>query len=186
MVSTTTLTRVNYAAFALHLLLLLSFVVYRFVKKPKKTSVVLTQETLAPPRPPAAECKCCPEEAVESLGATFDIFWAIAAFCAITAAAHLVYATDAFGVYSTAIAGGSNFIRWIECGITASLMLGIVAVLSGIRNLEKLLLLMAANAAVMLQGFYVEKAIFEKASLFEKILPLLVGWALFLFSTSWF
>ena len=87
-----------------------------------------------------------------------DLFWLTAAFTAVTALAHLAYATNGFGTgfYLKSIKNGSNPLRWLEYGVSASCMAVILAVLSGIRLRNYIIIIFLATFAQMLQGYNIE------------------------------
>jgi hypothetical protein len=83
------------------------------------------------------------------------------AFFGVTAAAHLLYATDFFGRgwYTAALERGWNPFRWIEYGISASIMAAIIAPFSGVRDSNAVLLITGTTAAMQGTGFLVERAL---------------------------
>jgi hypothetical protein len=81
---------------------------------------------------------------------------AIAAFLFISAAAHLSVSTFGYKWYVSKISTGINPARWYEYAISSSLMIVIIAGLSGFSELGGLLLLIAANAAMNLFGLMME------------------------------
>ena len=81
---------------------------------------------------------------------------AIAGFLFISALAHLCVATFGYKWYVSKISTGINPARWIEYAISSSLMIVIIACLSGFSELGGLLLLAAANAAMNLFGLMME------------------------------
>ena len=92
-------------------------------------------------------------------------------FFACTALAHLFYASDANGLYSSVIAAGWNPFRWIEYGISASLMSVLIGYSLGVRDGAQLLSLALVTAAMQVNGFVVEGAL-RKAVI---NLPVVVG-----------
>lgn len=88
----------------------------------------------------------------------FNAIFGALAFFAITAFAHVYYATDAFGSgkYTAAINEGWNPYRWIEYAISASLMSVLIGGALGIRQVSTLALLAGSTAALNLQGRIVE------------------------------
>ena len=173
------LRNVNIGAAALHGTLLISLLAYKWLAETPRTSVDLLDEG-ATSRDPGKTCSCWPDVGIKTIGVTFDILWALVVFTVVTILAHVVYATDAFGTgaYSASIKSGVNFFRWIEYGMSASTMLAILAVLSGIRNFPYLVVLIIATAALMLQGYFGELAISNGGSIGARLIPMGVGWAL--------
>ena len=81
----------------------------------------------------------------------------VAAFLFISAAAHLLLASPAvFLWYARNLRRGINHARWIEYSISSSLMIVIIAMLTGIYDVAALLGLFAANTAMILFGWMME------------------------------
>ncbi len=83
---------------------------------------------------------------------------AVAVFVLLAALDHLVVAAP--GVhrwYERHLGGGVNYARWIEYAVSASLMLVLIAMFVGIRDLAALLGFVAANAAMILFGLLMER-----------------------------
>jgi hypothetical protein len=62
-----------------------------------------------------------------------------------------------------------NSVRWLEYSVTSSVMIVLINILFGVRDLQVLVLVFVSNAAVMLLGclvewLYIEKTIDENAS----------------------
>jgi len=80
-------------------------------------------------------------------------------FPAITAGFHLGYWLDPLGWYEQGVRKGSQRMRWIEYAITATLMIVAVLIMSGVNTGPALLLGIALNIALMMQGTNVEEEI---------------------------
>lgn len=80
----------------------------------------------------------------------------IAAFLFMSALAHLAVGTVAFRRYASQLARGVNFARWIEYAFSSSLMMVVIAMLVGIYDIAALLLVVGANAAMILFGWMME------------------------------
>lgn len=105
----------------------------------------------------------------------------ILAFFGVTALAHLLYATDFFGtkLYSKVISAGWNPYRWIEYGISASLMISLIAPFSGLRDSHAVGLAIASTAAMQGTGFLAERALIASTPDYNAaIVATLVGWVL--------
>lgn len=90
----------------------------------------------------------------------WNLPYLIVAFFAITSIAHFFYASDIDGFYSCSIASeSSNGFRWIEYAITSTLMILVVAILSGIRDVATLAIMATANIVIMLCGRQIELAL---------------------------
>ena len=84
---------------------------------------------------------------------------AVAAFLLLAAVDHLgVISQPARGWYAANVARGINPARWWEYSISASLMIVLIAMLSGIREGTALLALFGVNAAMILFGLAMERA----------------------------
>jgi hypothetical protein len=81
---------------------------------------------------------------------------ALAGFLFISAAAHLSVSTFGYKWYVSKVSTGINPARWYEYAISSSLMIVIIAGLSGFSELGGLMLLIAANAAMNLFGLMME------------------------------
>lgn len=178
----------NFGAFGLHLLLLVALIAYYYIKTPKKTSVTLFKNKTSSFEGDDAcdKCNCWPEKGLTS-DMEIDLFWLTAAFTAVTALAHLAYATNGFGTgfYLKSIKNGSNPLRWLEYGVSASCMAVILAVLSGIRLRNYIIIIFLATFAQMLQGYNIEASVARgNAKSLESAIPLIAGWVLLI--AVWF
>ena len=105
----------------------------------------------------------------------------VLAFFGVTAVAHTLYATDFFGAgwYSAAIARGWNPYRWVEYGISASIMSVLVSSFSGVREISAVGLIAGGTAAMQGCGFLVERALSAKAPDYTAAVgATVVGWLL--------
>jgi len=94
----------------------------------------------------------------------------IITFFAITAGFHLLYALNPGNIYTNAIKAGNNYLRWIEYGISATIMIVIIALLSGVKEIGNYVLLVVSSLAIMSTGQW-----FETATGKSKWIPILVG-----------
>jgi hypothetical protein len=82
---------------------------------------------------------------------------AIALFLALAAVDHLLMATPPVrGWYERNLRRGINYARWIEYSISASVMVVLIAMLTGITDLYALIGLFGVNAAMILFGMLME------------------------------
>ena len=81
---------------------------------------------------------------------------AIAFFLFITAFAHISVATYGYKWYVRKVNSGINPARWYEYAFTSSLMIVILAMLTGIFDIAALLAIAAANASMNLFGLMME------------------------------
>jgi len=83
--------------------------------------------------------------------------YAVAAFLALSALAHLVVSTVWWKGYLTDLARQRNVARWVEYAFSSSLMIVLIAQLVGIADVVALLALFGVNAAMILFGWLQEK-----------------------------
>ncbi len=89
---------------------------------------------------------------------TVRIGWGVALFLFMSAVAHLVVASPGvFAWYIRNLEKRRNYARWVEYTFSASLMIVLIAMLTGISTVEALLALFAVNAAMILFGLLMEK-----------------------------
>ena len=79
--------------------------------------------------------------------------WGVVAFLAISAGALLVIASPpVFGWYTANLLRNRNYARWIEYFFSSSLMIVLIAMITGISDIAALLAIFAVNAAMILFG----------------------------------
>ncbi|MDY7100475.1 MAG: heliorhodopsin HeR [Actinomycetota bacterium] len=82
---------------------------------------------------------------------------AIAAFLALAALDHLLVALPGFADrYRRGLSEGRNLFRWSEYSLSASLMIVLIAMLTGITDVGALVAIFGVNAAMILFGWLVE------------------------------
>ncbi len=94
----------------------------------------------------------------------------IVTFFAITAGFHILYAANPGNIYLDAVNSGNNYLRWIEYGCSATCMLVIIALLSGVKDVNTYVLLVVGSIAIMSTGQW-----FETATGKSKWIPIIVG-----------
>lgn len=90
----------------------------------------------------------------------FDLGFAggVAAFLFISALAHFTIASPwYFPRYAAALAAGRNDARWVEYSVSASVMVVLIAMLTGISDIAALLAIFGANAAMIFFGLIQER-----------------------------
>jgi hypothetical protein len=89
---------------------------------------------------------------------------------------HILYATDFFGsgLYSKMIQNGNNWVRWIEYGISSTIMTLLVLIVTGVKDFDAVVLAVVANIGMIMSGQIVE-ASKDKSS---KIVALIIGFLL--------
>lgn len=86
----------------------------------------------------------------------FPFVWGVAAFSLISMTFHLLIATVWFKKYVAGLKKGMNTYRWIEYSLSASLMIVLIAILSGIFDAGTLLLMFGITAIMNLLGLVME------------------------------
>lgn len=81
---------------------------------------------------------------------------AVALFFFLSAIAHLAVAFPARGWYERSLARGQNPARWIEYALSSSVMIVVIATLSGIQEIGTLVAIFGVNAAMNLFGWSME------------------------------
>ena len=83
---------------------------------------------------------------------------AVALFFLCSALAHFAVAYPARGFYERSLARGQNPARWVEYAFSSSIMMVVIATLSGIQEIGTLVAIFGANAAMILFGWSMEAA----------------------------
>jgi hypothetical protein len=96
-------------------------------------------------------------------------------FFFVTAAFHLYYAASFDGRYGEMIERGNNYVRWIEYSISSTMMLYVIALLSGVKDKHIYQTIFATNIAMIYTGQVVEDNIREGKSW---VAPMAVGFML--------
>lgn len=85
------------------------------------------------------------------------IAWAVAAFLFMSAVAHFVVsAPGTFDRYRRGLTYDRNIFRWVEYSFSSSLMIVLIAMLTGISDIAALIALAGVNAAMILFGWVME------------------------------
>lgn len=73
---------------------------------------------------------------------------------------HILYATDGFGTgaYSRAIANQNNYFRWIEYGISSTIMTFLILIVTGVKDFDLVIFTLIINIAMIMCGQIVEAA----------------------------
>ena len=82
----------------------------------------------------------------------------VASFFAMSALAHFLVAFPARGWYEKSLARKQNPARWIEYAFSSSVMIVVIGMLTGIREIGTLIAIVGANAAMNLFGWSMEAA----------------------------
>lgn len=101
-----------------------------------------------------------PGQSPPELTSWFDIRIgpAVAAFLYLSALAHFVISSPGvFGWYRRQLERNRNYARWVEYSASASLMIVLIAMLTGISDVAALLALFGVNTSMILFGWLQEK-----------------------------
>lgn len=98
----------------------------------------------------------------------------------LTSFFHFYYWTSSF--YRTEVSSGKNRIRWIEYAITASLMIFIYCVISGVKDVYSVFLIVLFNIVLMSFGYFLEMTPEKNAKLVAIIMGFFVLAIIFSFS----
>jgi hypothetical protein len=99
-----------------------------------------------------------PGSAAPPPAALFDIpiGWATALFLGLAALDHLVTGTLARSTYEQDLKRGINRFRWVEYSFSATVMVILIALYSGITGVDALIAIVGANVAMILFGWIQE------------------------------
>jgi hypothetical protein len=82
---------------------------------------------------------------------------AVAAFLFLSAAAHWIIATPGvYGWYRENLQRDRNYARWVEYSLSSSLMIVLIAMITGISDVAALMALFGVNASMILFGLLME------------------------------
>lgn len=79
-----------------------------------------------------------------------------AVFLLLSAVAHLFVATVGFDVYRAELRAGRNRIRWVEYSLSATLMIVLIAAVTGITDAAALISIIGVNVSMILFGWLME------------------------------
>lgn len=103
-----------------------------------------------------------------------EIAWGVALFLFISALAHFTIAAPGiYRWYLANLARSRNYARWIEYSLSSSLMIVLIAMLTGIADVAALLALAGVNASMILFGLIQEK--YESPGENASLLPFWLG-----------
>ena len=82
----------------------------------------------------------------------------VAIFLGLSALAHFIVASPQFfGRYSAGLAQQRNYFRWVEYSISSSVMIVLIAQVTGVSDVTSLISIFGVNAAMILFGWLQEK-----------------------------
>lgn len=158
----TDLTKVNYVLSGVHLIAGIALLLFAYRRRDRYFNFELTRG-----------------------GRTYQVssrtlVYTAAAFLFITAGFHLFYGLDWGKRYTRGAYAGRQSYRWLEYGITATIMALIIAVISGVTDVYLLVTLGALSVGIMATGLWFETVFSGMSNRFASMIPLLVGFALLL------
>lgn len=105
----------------------------------------------------------------------------IAAIFLITSFFHTFYATDGFdtGIYLREIKRGYNRFRWLEYGITSTMMIFVLSIISGIKDLDTIYELCVLNGLLMSLGYFLEQGVNKEVKIVALVLGFLIVVAIY-------
>ncbi len=87
-----------------------------------------------------------------------SVAWGVALFLFLSAGFHwLVSAPGVFGRYIAGLDAQRNYFRWAEYSVSSSIMIVLIAMLTGISDIAALIAIFAANAAMIFFGAVQER-----------------------------
>tara|TARA_X000000950_G_scaffold209740_2_gene252214 strand:+ start:398 stop:1384 length:987 start_codon:yes stop_codon:yes gene_type:complete len=170
---------VNIAAALAHGLLALFLAIYpALFREVNNPPLLLTRYKNDTTQARDANCSQWPSlQLIESTG-VFPVFWLLFIIELVTFAAHVGYASSG-AAYLDMVRAGTNAFRWVEYGVTAALIGGVLANLAGIRDVYTLVIIIFAVFSWMQHGYAIESAIRRnEVGFFGVGMPLIVGFAL--------
>ena len=82
----------------------------------------------------------------------------VAIFLGLSALAHFIVASPQFfGRYSAGIAAQRNYFRWVEYAISSSVMIVLIAQVTGVAEISSIISIFGVNASMILFGWLQEK-----------------------------
>ncbi len=87
---------------------------------------------------------------------SIPLAWGTATFMFLSSLFHLIVATVGFNTYIDELRHGRNRFRWVEYSLSATLMIVLIAGITGISDLAALIAIAFVNAAMILFGWLME------------------------------
>ena len=86
-----------------------------------------------------------------------DVAWGVAAFLFLSAVFHLLAGVVMADRYHDQLSRGQNHLRWVEYSLSSSVMIVLIAMLTGITDVAALLALFGVNAGMIFMGSVQER-----------------------------
>lgn len=152
------LQKYNFVLFIVHLILMVVFIIYfKAINKgdsgPSKVNLSLYQHIFKFDQNSGL---FVPGNREEVAFKDWTISNLIISFFGVTASFHLFYFLNPGNVYLKAVERGNNYFRWIEYSISATIMMVIIAVLSGVKDVQNYFLLVTNAFAMIWTGQWYE------------------------------
>ena len=149
------------------------YLILRNVSTPAYLSFTMSDTKVVEDTPPDEPFKL----EVETINSPITILQALLFFYIFTGFTHLYYANIWKTGYITAIDEHHNPMRWVEYGISASVMIYVVSIVSGVRDVSAIIPILGANAGTMYTGYIAEEAI-RKGDFHAAKHSIQIGWLL--------
>lgn len=168
----------NWVLFLIHAILGIGLLIYFKTRENDGTNIDFSLYDIDIDYDNKQDPEVCATKVVNNTTETVE--YLIVAFFLITALFHLFYATNGFGtgVYLEAVENGNNYFRWIEYSISATIMIIIINLISGVKSIDANLLATISSLVVMLQGNSVEVSLQRKDGNKDYVIPTITGWLL--------
>ncbi len=89
---------------------------------------------------------------------SINLAWGVAVFLFLSALAHFIIASPGvFTWYGDNLRKNRNYARWVEYSISSSVMVILIAMLTGLSDLAALIAIFGVNASMILFGWLVER-----------------------------
>lgn len=179
------LLQLNFRAAIAHFVVMVAFLVYFWIKLKPQFQLASTYRLEAEPFDPNTTPRTLDYPLRLKKLFQFNVPWLLLTFFAVTVFAHIFYATDGFGsgLYYKLVMQGWNPVRWIEYGISASIMILILCILNGVRDLNAWVPIVVAMAVIQGQGYIVERELIKAKPDFGTVTAAtLFGWVLLVVS----
>ena len=173
------LRNMNKSAIVLHSLVLVFIVAYGTIKRQS-----LEKESNAVDKPyncfliadrlryDAASDKVV--QSVQTTSIELDMLLLVCLFVGVTIVAHIIHYARVSKIQAT----GTNYLRWIEYAVSASIMIVILLILSTGRQSYLVLAVFVMTFVEMFQGYFIEKNIMQR-DMSSAYLHVFLGWVLF-------
>lgn len=157
------LLQLNFRAAIAHFVVMIAFLIWFWIKLKPQFQLASTYRLEAEPFDPNVTPRTLDYPLRLKALFQFNVPWLLLTFFAITVFAHIFYATDGFGsgLYYKFVTTGWNPARWIEYAVSASIMILILCILNGVRDLNAWVPIVISMAVIQGQGYLVERQLIK-------------------------